>query len=405
MHDLFSSMLPSGPAAWVMLIAVLVAGAAVVALIVSVLRGDHASSDTAAQMAVQMARMNATTEQLAAMQMELAGRLQQTQSSLDRRLEALSDRLGEGLLRYSERTHETLRTLHERLALIDRAQRTIAELSAEVSGLQDILGNKQARGAFGEVQLESLVASMLPADAFRLQATLGNGSRVDCLLQLPEPPGPIGVDAKFPLESYRALCDARDDATRQRAGRAFARDVLQHVRDIADKYILPGETADSALLFLPSEAVYAELHARFRDVVEESFRRKVWIVSPSTLWAMLNTLRAVLRDVRLRQQAQQIHTELAAFALEMGRLGERAAALQRHFEQVSSDTRTLRQGCEALAHRAARLDLGMLAEGGLAEGNLADKTVSSDLHPAAAVPGLRPVAPVPDLQRTDEAQA
>lgn len=383
MHDLFSLSLPSGTAGWVMLLAMLVAVVGLVALVAAMLRGEQGGGRTAEQ----VARLAEVAERLAAMQMELSGRVQQTHSGLDQRLEALSHRLGEGLLRHSDRTHEALRTLHERLALIDRAQRTIAELSAEVSGLQDVLGNKQARGAFGEVQLEALVASMLPADGYSLQTTLGNGCRVDCLLRLPEPPGPLCVDAKFPLESYRALCEARDETARQRASRAFARDVLQHVRDIAGKYIVAGETADSALLFLPSEAVYAELHAGHRDVVEESFRRKVWIVSPSTLWAMLNTLRAVLRDVRLHRQAREIHTELAALALEAGRLGERAAALQRHFEQVGSDASALRQSCVALARRAARLDLGTLVDG-------------------PAPPGERPpTMGDDDLERADDTQA
>ena len=163
-------------------------------------------------------------------------------------------------------------------------------------GLQDILSNKQSRGAFGEIQLQDLVTTTLPPSAFKFQVTLGNSKRGDCLLTLPNPPGPVAIDSKFPLESFQALQGVENDAARQQAERAFRTDVITHVKDIAKKYIVPGETADSALMFLPSEAVYAELHANFRNVVEESFRHRVWIVSPTTLMATLNTVRAVLKD-------------------------------------------------------------------------------------------------------------
>lgn len=333
-------------------VAAIVALAALSALVLSVLRGERRRG----AIEVQVTRLAEVAERLASGQADLAGRLQQGQTGLDHRLDALSRRLGEGLVQHTERTHETLRGLHERLALIDRAQQTIADLSAQVTGLQDILANKQARGAFGEVQLESLIASMLPPDAFRFQATLSNRCRADCLLRLPVPPGPMAIDAKFPLESYRLLRAAADDGARRQAGRAFARDVLQHVRDVEAKYIIAGETADSALMFLPSEAVYAELHAQFRAVVEESFRRKVWIVSPSTLWATLNTVRAVLRDVRISEQAALIQTALRDIVADAGRIDARAAALQRRFEQVSEDVRQLRLLAERLSAGAARLD-------------------------------------------------
>ena len=358
MHDLFSSLAQADGATW------LVAGAAVLALVAlgavmaALLRGDRGGHETAAQ----LARLAEVAERLTMAQAELGGRMQQTQVGLDQRMDALGRRLGDGLIQHSERTHQTLSTLNERLALIDAAQVNIGQLAQQVVGLQDILANKQARGAFGEMQLEALVSSMLPPDAYEFQATLGNRCRVDCLLRLPEPPGPIAIDAKFPLESYRMLRAGGDGAARVRTSRAFATDLLKHVRDIEAKYIIVGETADSALMFLPSEAVYAELHASFRNVVEDAFRRKVWIVSPTTLWATLNTVRAVLRDVRLVEQAGIIQSELRAIVDDVGRLEQRTANLQRHFDQATDDVRQIRISSDKVATRAARLDLAAIAD-------------------------------------------
>ncbi len=352
MHDLFSLLSSSSAAVWAALGAV-VALSALAALMLTILRAERAHEATA----LQVARLAEVAERLGEGQATLSGRLQQTQVGLDQRLDALARRMGEGLLQQTERTHETLRGLHERLALIGEAQQTIARLSSQVTGLQDILANKQARGAFGEVQLEALVSSLLPADAYGFQVTLANRCRVDCLLRLPDPPGVLAIDAKFPLESWHALNSAGDAQAKAKAARSFAADLLQHVRDIAERYIVPGETADSALMFLPSEAVYAELHARFRGVVEESFRRKVWIVSPSTLWATLNTVRALLRDVRLSEQAGVIRAELRAIESDVVAIGERARALVRHFDQASDDVRRLDAAARRLGQRAARLDL------------------------------------------------
>ena len=370
MHDLFSGMTAASGPLWAA-IAALVALAALTALMLTMLRGERSRGETAAQ----IARLADLAERLTASQAELAGRLQQTQIGIDQRLDGLARRLGDGLLQQTERTGETLRVLHERLALIDSAQQTIAELSSQVVGLHNILGNKQARGAWGEVQLEALVRSMLPPNAFQFQATLSNNCRVDCLLRLPDPPGSMAIDAKFPLESFQALRDARDEPARVRASRAFAQDVLQHVRDIASKYILPGETSDSALMFLPSEAVYAELHANFRAAVENSYRRRVWIVSPSTLWATLNTMRAVLRDVRLREQAGVIQAGLRAIADDVARLDQRAGNLQRHFDQAAEDVRQIRITSDKLTTRAGRLDLAEIAAANA--GNGADEVLSS----------------------------
>ena len=330
------------------------------ALIVLMLRGERARREAA----MQLARVGEMADRLALAQAELAGRLDQGHRGLDDRIDALGRRVGDGLLLQTERTAEHLRVLHERLAVIDAAGKSIGELTLQVGGLAELLSNKQARGAFGEVQLHDLVRAVLPAAAYAFQVTLGNGTRVDCLLRLPEPPGPIAVDAKFPLESYRALRRATDEASRIRASRTFAQDVGRHVRDIQEKYLVPGETADSAMLFLPSEAVYAELHANFGNVVEDAFRRKVWIVSPTTLWATLNTLRAVLRDVRLREDAHALQTALQGLIGDLDRLNQRVQNLQRHFDQATDDVRQVLVSCEKAMARAARLDLTRLVADG-----------------------------------------
>jgi Uncharacterized protein conserved in bacteria len=327
------------------------------ALIVLLTRSERGRTETS----MQLARVAETADRLALTQAQLAGRFAEGQSGVGERLDILSHRLADGLVLQTERTQSELRLLHERLAVIDAAGRTLGQLAAQVGSLQELLANKQARGAFGEVQLRDLVTAVLPPAACAFQVTLGNGMRADCLVRLPDPPGPIVIDAKFPLESYRALRAAADEAGRSRAARGFAQDVQRHVRDIASKYILPGETADSALMFLPSEAIYAELHAHFAAVVEEAFRMKVWIVSPTTLWATLHTLSGVLRDVRLREQAGAIQVELRALVDDLGRLAQRVGNLQRHFAQAQDDVREISVSCDKASTRAARIDLSQLA--------------------------------------------
>lgn len=199
------------------------------------------------------------------------------------------------------------------MATIDKAQENITKLSGDVLSLQDILSNKQTRGAFGEIQLNDIVLNALPSDSYTLQATLSNGRRADCLIHLPNPPGPIVIDSKFPLEGYEALRNASTDWEVSEARKALRTAVRKHIRDISEKYILEGETADGALMFLPSEAVYAELHANFSDVVQEGFAARVWIVSPTTCMATLNTMRAILKDARMREQTGAIRRELGFY--------------------------------------------------------------------------------------------
>jgi len=300
---------------------------------------------------------------------EAVTKLHEDQIMLAERLKALNEttaavqgQVAERLDKQGEKTTVTLTALAERLAVIDSAQKNIAELSGQMMGLQDILSNKQARGAFGEVQLRDIVADALPAAAYEFQSTLTNGKRADCLLRMPNPPGSIVIDSKFPLESFRALREAADDASRTLASRAFSADVLKHVKDIAEKYIVPGETAESALMFLPSEAVYAELHTNFAEVMQRSYRERVWIVSPTTLWAMLTTLRAVLKDVHMREQAGLIQKEVRALLEDVRRLDDRTARLQAHFNQAVEDVRQVRISTEKVAKDAEKIENVELGE-------------------------------------------
>lgn len=311
-------------------------------------------------------RLAQLAETQATAQAQLSERMQAQERALARaveeRLAALGKRMDDGLQQASQRQSTTLHDLRERLAVIDAAQKNITELSAQVVSLQDILSNKQARGAFGEIQLNDIVSTMLPPSAYKFQAPLGDGRRVDCLLDLPNPPGAIAIDAKFPLESFHALRSARDEAERIAAGRAFATAILKHVRDIAEKYIVPGETAESALMFLPSEAIYAELHANFPDVVEKSFRAKVWIVSPTTLMATLNTVRAVLKDARMREQAGVIQKEVRTLLDDIERLDTRVTALDKHFTQAAEDIRQIRISTDKVVKRADRIEAVQLGD-------------------------------------------
>ena len=338
---------------------VVLAGTAVLVLVVLagalLMRGR-----SAAEVAALNGRLAQLAESQAAQQAQLAERLQAQEravtQALDRRLGDLSKRVGDSLNDSANRSQRSLAELRERLAVIDQAQQNITELSSQVVGLQDVLSNKQARGAFGEIQLKDIVESILPPSAFAFQATVGENRRADCLLKLPHPPGPIAIDAKFPLESYRALREAKDETAHTQAARRFAADVRKHVQDIAEKYIVPGETAESALMFLPSEAVYAELHANFDAVVTESYRARVWIVSPTTLMATLNTVRAVLKDVRMREQAGVIQAAVLALMADVGRLDERVGKLQRHFSQATEDLRQIHISTEKITKRAERID-------------------------------------------------
>ncbi|MCA8884886.1 MAG: DNA recombination protein RmuC, partial [Rhodobacteraceae bacterium] len=215
---------------------------------------------------------------------------------------------------------------------------------------------KQTRGAFGEIQLNDIVRKAMPPDSYSMQATLSNGRGADCLIHLPNPPGPLVIDSKFPLEPYEALVHADTDQDRAVATRDLRAAVRRHIRAIAERYIIEGETADGALMFVPSEAVYSELHARFAEVVREGFDARVWLVSPTTCMATLNTLRSVLKDVRMREQAGLIRRELALLHADVERLGARVGNLDRHFGQAAKDIADIKISAEKAGRRAQRMD-------------------------------------------------
>ena len=371
--------------------ALAVAATVLVLAMVLVLRRPRPELVTAplAQMVAELqGRLAQMSESQVATQAAVAERLQAQERiltrSLEERLAELGQRVGDRLQEQTTQATKSLSDLRERLAVIDAAQRNITALSSQVVGLQDILSNKQARGAFGEIQMQDLVQGALPPSAYSFQATLGAGVRVDCLLLLPNPPGAIALDAKFPLESYRALREARDEAALVQARRQFSIALKTHVRAIAEKYIVPGETADSALMFLPSEAVYAELHANFPALVEEAFRSRVWIVSPTTLMATLTTVRAVLKDVHLREQAHIIQRELRRLLDDVGRLDDRVAKLQRHFEQATEDVRQIRISTEKVGKRAERIEELQLGDDGGAY-RLGETEVPENAPPARVI--------------------
>jgi len=341
--------------------AVLMSGALVAwALVRRNKMADAATKTHAAQLQDQLARLaqsqTALTERLQALAEGQTTSQAAVMKALDDRLDKVSERMGKNLTETATKTAESLGKLNTRLSVIDEAQKNITALSGQVVGLQDILANKQARGAFGEVQLADIVQNALPPTAYQFQATLSNGKRADCLLSLPNPPGAIAIDAKFPLEAFSALRAADSDAEKNTARREFRTALLKHISDIAARYIIPGETAESALMFLPAEAVYAELQASFEDVVQKSFRARVFIVSPTTLMATLNTVRAVLKDARMREHAHIIQNEVGKMAEDVKRLQKRAANLQSHFGQASKDVGEIMTSADKIVRRADRIE-------------------------------------------------
>lgn len=333
--------------------ALLIAAGGSLTLIYVVSRRDNGE-----ERLVLAARLDA----VAAAQNEISGRFAQAlagqtelQNVLAGRLEALDRRLGESLTETASRTAETLGGIQTRLNVIDDAQKNITALSGQVVNLQEILANKQTRGAFGQQQMEASVADVLPPQLYSFQASLSNGSRPDCLIRLPNATAAIVIDSKFPLESFAAL-RATEEGGRKGAIAAVRTDVLKHVKDIASKYLIAGETQSPALMYVPSESIYADLHEFCPDVFQRALREQVVIVSPSILMLAVMTVQTIMKDARMREQASLIQREVGLLLQDTKRLDDRVRALQKHFEQSEGDLKEIATSTDKIVRRAGNIE-------------------------------------------------
>ena len=288
---------------------------------------------------------------------ELGRRVDGLTEATDQRLQEISRQVERRLSEGFDRTTETFSRVLEHLSRIDEAQKRITELSSNVVSLQEVLADKRSRGAFGEVQLNALVRNLMPENSFSLQHSLSNGTRVDCILFLPDPTGSIAIDSKFPLESYQRLTDRElPQAERSRAASRFRQDIRKHIRDIAAKYIVEGETSDGAMMFIPAESVFAEIHAHHPALVEEAWRQRVWLVSPTTMMAVLTTARAVLKDAATREQVNLIQQHLGYLSKDFGRFRERMERLARHIRQANRDVEEVKVSARKISNRFDQIE-------------------------------------------------
>jgi len=290
-----------------------------------------------------------------AMAQALAGRQAEMARAVNERLDSVTHRVGQSMEQSTRNTMDSLRVLHERLGIIDHAHKNLNELTTQVTTLRDVLANKQSRGAFGQARMEAIVQDGLPKGSYEFQHTLTSGKRPDCVVYLPDQ-RPLCIDAKFPLEARTALHDARSDEERKFASQRLRSDVLKHVSDIAEKYLIPGETQDTALMFVPSESVYAEIHDGFDDVIQKAYRARVVLVSPSLLMLAIQVMQQILKDARIRDAADQIRNEVMHLGDDLARLRERVVKLQNHFGQVNEDVRQILISADKIEKRAGRIE-------------------------------------------------
>lgn len=330
------------------------------------LRAGRARQEAMVRDAERAAQFEARLADLMKTNAEISGRLQTVaevsvvrQSELTRsmndRLDKMSDRLGHNMTATTKQTSDSLSKLHERLAVIDTAQKNLTDLSSQVVSLQSILSNKQSRGAFGQGRMEHIIKDGLPSNAFAFQATLSNNMRPDCVIDLPNTTGQIVIDAKFPLEGFTAFQDADTAETQKLAAARLRQDVQKHIKDISERYIIPGETQDTAIMFVPSEAIYADLHESFDDLIQKAYRARVIIVSPSMLMLAIQVMQAILKDAHMREQAHVIQKEVVTLMEDVHRLRERTVALQRHFDQAGRDVEQIMTSSDKIAKRGNKI--------------------------------------------------
>ena len=354
---------PAGLAA----IAVFLAIAALVAAAVLISRASGMRKAEAVQEAARSQEIETRVAELARIQADTAGRIHtlgemltgrhaELSRVLAERLDAVTHRIAQSMENTTRHTVESLRHLHERLAVIDNAQKNLTDLSSQVTSLKEVLANKQARGAFGQGRMEAIVRDGLPKGCFEFQFTLSNRTRPDCAVFLPGDPRPVIIDAKFPLEAVNALRDARSEEERKQAAQRLRQDVLKHVGDIASRYLLPGETQEIALMFVPSESVYAELHDGFDDVIQKAYRAQVVLVSPSLLMLAIQVMQQITKDARMREAAKEIRTEVGYLMGDVERLRERVLKLQQHFGQATDDVAQILISADKITKRGGRIE-------------------------------------------------
>ena len=340
-------------AAVVIVLAGLALLASLVVIAVRALRRHDA--EAADKQLVELARLQAETAvRIEGMRDLLAGRQAELHRAVNERLDSVSHHLNQSMTTSRQHTVESLQKLNERLVVIDNAQRNITDLASQVTSLQGVLTNKQQRGAFGQGRMELIVQDALPKGCYEFQLTLSNKSRPDCAVFLPDR-RPLVIDAKFPLEAITAFREAKSDEERKQAAARLRQDLGRHVGTIADKYLIPGETQDLALMFVPSESIYADLHDGFEDIVQKAFRSKVVIVSPSLLMLAIQVVQQIQRDARMREAADQIHAEVGHLVDDLKRLHERVAKLQQHFGQANEDVRQILISAEKIERRGTRI--------------------------------------------------
>lgn len=344
-------------------LSVLAAALALVLLVSAVILAWRAASGGGQQSIDALRRAAELETKLAEMSGQLRGLAEHSASTqahlaqtLDTRLDQVSQRLGAGLSESSQRTTQSLQKLNERLAVIDTAQTNLTNLSSEMLTLRDILSNKQSRGAYGQARMEAIIRDGLHSTAYSFQTTLSNGTRPDCLIRLPENDISVVVDAKFPLEGFNALKQAGPAEDLKPYQQRFRADVQKHVKDISEKYLLKGETHETAIMFVPSESIYADLHENFEDIIQRAHRQHVIIASPNVLMLLVQTLQAVFKDARMREQAVVIQTEVARLMEDIGRMHDRVLDLQRHFGQAGKDIEKIVISSDKITRRGAKIE-------------------------------------------------
>ncbi|MBY5587659.1 DNA recombination protein RmuC [Rhizobium leguminosarum] len=344
-------------------------------VIVLLLRGASLRREQAEEASFRAQENEARMGELLKIQAEMQGRIaamtevfgarqSELNQTISQRLDGMSQRVSSTITEQTKSTHENLQRLQERLAVIDAAQNNIQTLAKDVVGLQAILSNKQTRGAFGQSRMETIVADGLPMGAYAFQQTLSNGSRPDCTIRMPNGAPPLVIDAKFPLEAWNAIRDAGSPEAGKIAGQQFRRDMEVHIRDISEKYLIQGETQDTAFLFVPSESIFAEIHEHFEPVVQKAHRARIVIVSPSLLMLSIQVIQAVLKDQRMRAQAHLIQGEVAILMDDLSRLDERVRKLQGHFAMAQKDIDLVVTSADKLSKRGAKIEALEFEAGG-----------------------------------------